>query len=374
MMQSHEGGALTDEPIELDTPWRRDPAELAGQLTRWARATIAPDVTVGEASAPGNGMSSETVLFDLHDGAGSVEHYVARLAPLPELYPVFPEYDLELQRRCMEMVRAHTDVPAPEVPHSETDPDWLGSPFIVMKRIDGVPPLDVPPYVFGGWVMDATPDERSRMQRNAVSVLTRLHVIAPDTHDLSFLMRPEHGDTALDQQLGYQRWYYDWARDGATYPLIERTFEWLDARKPSEPRTVFNWGDSRIGNMLWRDFEPVAVLDWEMATVGPPEVDLAWMIFLHDFFQDLAARFDMPGLPEFMDRSEIMATYEDLSGHAVQQLEWFEVYAALRFAIVSIRTSTRGIAYGSMEKPEDPDDLVMFRSLLEQMLAGTYWD
>ena len=35
-------------------------------------------------------------------------------------------------------------------------------------------------------------------------------------------------------------------------------------------RTVFNWGDSRIGNMLWRDFEPVAVLDWEMATVGPP--------------------------------------------------------------------------------------------------------
>ena len=83
------------------------------------------------------------------------------------------------------------------------------------------------------------------------------------------------------------------------------------------------------------------------------------------FFQDLAARFDMPGLPEFMDRAEIMRTYEDLSGHALQDLEWFEVYAALRFAIVSIRTSTRGIAYGSMEQPKDPDDLVMFRALLE---------
>ena len=44
-----------------------------------------------------------------------------------------------------------------------------------------------------------------------------------------------------------------------------------------------------------------------------------------------------------------------------------------RFAIVSIRTSKRGIAYGVMEEPADPDDLIMFRSLLEAMLAGTYW-
>ena len=265
-------------------------------------------------------------------------------------------------------------MPAPEVPYSEQELSWLGSPFIVMKRVDGVPPLDVPPYVFGGWVMDASPEDRARMQRNAVQVLARLHEITPATHDLSFLMRPEHGANALDQQLGYQRWYYDWAREGMTYPLIERTFTWLDEHRPEDCGTVFNWGDSRIGNMLWRDFEPVAVLDWEMATVGPREIDIAWMIFLHSFFQDLAARFEMPGLPDFMDRGEIAATYEEMTGHRVHALEWFEVYAALRFAVVSIRTSTRGIAYGSMEKPDDPDDLVMFRTLLEQMLAGTYWD
>ena len=261
-------------------------------------------------------MSSETVLFDLRDADGRIEHYVARVEPLPEVYPVFPEYNLDLQKRCMELVRANTDVPAPEVPYAEADPSWLGSPFIVMKRVEGVPPLDVPPYVFGGWVMDATPEERARMQHNAVDVLVRLHAITPEQHDLGFLMRPEHGDTALDQLLGYQRWYYDWAREGATYPLIERTFEWLEANRPTDVRTVFLWGDSRIGNMLWQDFAPVAVLDWEMATVGPPEVDVAWMIFLHSFFQDLAARFEMPGLPDFMDRAEIIATYEELSGHA----------------------------------------------------------
>src|SRR5262245_44219903 len=192
-------------------------------------------------------MSSETVLFDLHDADGAISQHVARLAPLPELFPVFPEYDLELQKRCMDMVRADTDVPAPEVTFSEADSSWLGTPFIVMRRIDGVPPLDVPPYVMGGWVMDASAEDRARMQRNAVRVLAALHEVTPESHDLSFLMQPTHGTDALDQQLGYQRWYYDWAREGATYPLIERTFEWLEARRPNGTRTVFNWGDARIG-------------------------------------------------------------------------------------------------------------------------------
>jgi aminoglycoside phosphotransferase (APT) family kinase protein len=362
---------MADE-ISIETPWRRDPGELAEGLTQWAAHAIRPGSVVSDVSAPGNGMSSETVLFELQGDSGS-QRYVARLAPLPELYPVFPEYDLELQRRCMDLVRARTDVPAPEVPFSEADPCWLGTPFIVMKRIDGIAPLDVPPYVFGGWLFDAPVEDRGRLQHNAVSVLARLHELRPETHDLSFLARPEHGTSALDQQLGYQRWYYEWARDGVSYPLIDRTFAWLDEHRPPEHPTVFNWGDARIGNMLWDDFEPVAVLDWEMATIGPLEVDVAWMVFLHAFFQDLAARFEMPGLPDFMVREDIAATYEAISGRPVWDLAWFEVFAALRFAIVSVRTSTRGIAYGSMEKPDDVDDLIMFRGLLEQMLDGTYW-
>ena len=137
---------------------------------------------------------------------------------------------------------------------------------------------------------------------------------------------------------------------------------------------MLNWGDARIGNMLYRDYTPVAVLDWEMATMGPREVDLAWMIFLHVFFNDLAARFEMPAMDDFMNRASVIADYEELTGVRVRDLEWFEVFAALRFAIVSVRTSARGMAYGQMEKPEDLDDLIMFRGLLEQMLPGTYWD
>jgi aminoglycoside phosphotransferase (APT) family kinase protein len=359
-----------DDALDPGTPWRRDLATVRPALERWAKRAVGDNVTVGDVSSPANGMSSETVLFELSRDQQLPEPYAARLAPLPELYPVFPAYELDIQARCMDLVRTATDVPAPDVRWLELDPQWLGAPFLVMAQIVGVSPPDMPPYVFGGWMLDATDADRRKLQTNAINVLARLHEITPANADLSFLAHPEHGHSALDQQLGYQRWYYDWARDGETYPLIERTFAWLDDHRPPERDTVFNWGDARIGNMLFRDFEVVGVLDWEMATVGPREVDLAWMIFLHRFFQDLAQRFEMPGIAGFMDRDEVAATYESMSGARVGDLDWYEVYAALRFAIVSVRTSTRGIAYGTMERPEELDDLIMFRTMLEEMLSA----
>jgi aminoglycoside phosphotransferase (APT) family kinase protein len=136
---------------------------------------------------------------------------------------------------------------------------------------------------------------------------------------------------------------------------------------------VLNWGDARIGNMLWEGVTPSAVLDWEMAAIGPAEVDVAWMIFLHRFFQDLAERYGFPGLPDFLRRDRVAEIYTELTGRPVEALEWFEVFAALRFATISVRTSLRGIEYGTQEQPEDLEDLIMFRHLLEQMLDGTYW-
>ena len=361
-----------ENPLEIDTPWRRDLAEVGPALERWARAVVDAGARVANAAAPGNGMSSETVLFEMTVG-GETERYAARLAPTADVYPVFPEYDIELQAKCMKLVRAQTDVPAPEVRWLELDEQWLGTRFLVMKRIDGDAPPDIPPYVFMGWVADATPEQRAAMQRRTLEVLVALHRLHPGNADLSFLARPQHGDTALRQQLGHERWYYEWAREGISYPLIESTFAWLEEHWPDERETVLNWGDARVGNILYRDFAPVAVLDWEMATIGPREVDIAWMIFLHSFFDDMAVRFGMAGMTDFMQRDAITAGYEELSGRPVRSLEWFEVFAALRFAIVSVRTSTRGIAYGTMEKPDDPDDLIMFRNLLEQMLDGSYW-
>lgn len=129
-----------------------------------------------------------------------------------------------------------------------------------------------------------------------------------------------------------------------------------------------------MGNILWRDCEPVAVVDWEMATVGPPEVDIAWMIWLHAFFQNLARQYGLPGMPDFLQRRQVAATYEQISGRPVRDLEWYEAYAMLRMAIIIVRTSMRSVVFGTAQRPDDPNDLINFRGLLEQVMAGTYFD
>ena len=110
--------------------------------------------------------------------------------------------------------------------------------------------------------------------------------------------------------------YYEWVRgDDLRVPVIEAGFAWIEANWPAdEGETVISWGDSRIGNILYRDFEPVAVLDWEMAAVAPREVDIGWMIFIHDFFEHVAQQIELPGMPHFMRRDDVAATYEAASG------------------------------------------------------------
>src|SRR5207247_1215085 len=80
--------------------------------------------------------------------------------------------------------------------------------------------------------------------------------------------RPE--PTPFRRHAGDQGEYYRWAMDGLRVPVLERAFAWLDDHLPSdEGPTVLSWGDARIGNILYRDFAPVGVLDWEMALLGP---------------------------------------------------------------------------------------------------------
>jgi aminoglycoside phosphotransferase (APT) family kinase protein len=110
------------------------------------------------------------------------------------------------------------------------------------------------------------------------------------------------------------------------------------------------------------------VLDWEMAALGPAEVDVAWMIFMHRFFEDMTHKYEMPCLEDFLQRDRVAEIYAEESGHELHDLEWYEMFAAQRFAIVSIRTTRRTVAYGDAEAPDDLDDVIMFRSLLEEMV------
>jgi aminoglycoside phosphotransferase (APT) family kinase protein len=360
----------------------RDYGEVRARLERWLAGRLpdgaAPRITELQPTSA-NGMSNETLLLSADwQEADEPRHerLVARLAPDRRDVPVFPRYDLERQYEVIRLVGEVSDVPVPPVWWSEPDPGAIGTAFFVMGHVDGRVPPDVMPYTFGdNWLYDAAPDEQRCLQEATVSLLARLHAVEDPEGRFGFL-RPDHpGDTPLRRRVAAARAWYDFAAaDGFPSPLVERGFAWLDAHWPrDEGETVLSWGDARIGNILYDGFAPAAVLDWEMATLGPRELDLGWLIYGHRIFDDIAGTFGLPGMPEFMRADDVAAHYESLTGHRLGDLAFYGTLAALQYAIVFLRTGARSVHFGEQEPPAEVDDLLHNREPLERMLVGEYW-
>ncbi|MFI7124101.1 phosphotransferase family protein [Nonomuraea sp. NPDC050153] len=343
----------------------RDLVELRDNLAGWLRGRVGGSASVSEVSRPSeNGMSSETLFFTATWSEGATR-CVARLAPAAEAVPVFPSYDLRAQFEIMRLAREKAGIPAPRALWFESDPDHLGTPFLVMERADGDVPPDVMPYTFGSWLLDAAPADQRKVQDAGVAVLAALHRAEFTPEELA-----PFGAAGLGAHVEAQRGYYEWAHGQRPIPVLERAFRWLESHWPEEPGPdVLCWGDARIGNMMFKDFAPVAVLDWEMAAVGPPELDLSWMIFLHRFFQDLTVGAGLPGMPDFMGREDVCQKYRELTGYEPRDMDFYEMYAALRHGIVMARVWQRRIHFGEQPRPDDPDDLVLHRATIEELLA-----
>ncbi|WP_030560537.1 phosphotransferase family protein [Streptomyces aureocirculatus] len=335
----------------------RDPAEVARRLSDWLDAQLpgarAVDVSVPES----NGMSSETLLFDIEHPEPPLRHCALRLAADPDAYTVFPVYDMARQHRTMRLVAERSDVPVPRVLWLERDPGPLGAPFFVMERVAGRVPPDVMPYAYeGNWLYEASDAERAHLEEATVGVIAHLHDQVPPA-EAGFLALPGEG-SALRRHVAFQRAYYAWVVDGLPRsPLVESAFAKLGELWPrDEGAPVLNWGDARIGNVVYDGFEPAAVLDWEMACLAPPEVDIGWIVFLHRFFQDLTVRFGQPGLPDFLRRD----------------MDFYTLYAALRHAVIMLRVAYRQVHFGEVTVERDPDTLILHHDRLAAMVQGDF--
>lgn len=352
----------------------RDLQELTDRLTGWL-ATRLPGARAVNVSVPeSNGLSSETLLFDIEHPEPPLRACALRLAADPAAYTVFPVYDMPRQYRTMRLVAEHTDLPVPRVLWLEEDPGPLGAPFFVMERIAGRVPPDVMPYTYeGNWLHAASDEERESLEAASIGLLARLHDQVPPK-EADFLSSKGDG-SPLARHVEAQRAYYEWVIDGLSRsPLIESAFGRLDDLWPrDEGETVLNWGDARIGNVIYDRFDPVAVLDWEMAAPAPREVDLGWTVYLHRFFQDLTMGFGQAGLPEFLRRDRVERRYAELTGHTPRDMEFYTLYAALRHAIVMLRIAYRQVHFGEVAVPTDPDTLILHHDSLRAMVQGSYW-
>ncbi|WP_168701828.1 phosphotransferase family protein [Gordonia paraffinivorans] len=374
---------MATEPVveHLDHLQRssRDTASVPATLAAWLAGQpdtpdAAPEVTV-EAGVDANGMSSETIPVTATWPGSPAREWVMRMAPAAADIPVFRTYRMDHQFETMRLVAELTDVPVPRVHHLEPTGSLLGAPFFLMDRLAGGVPPDVMPYTFGdNWFADASAEDRRRMQDALIEVIADLHSIPEPARRFGFLLEDlPPGDTVLARLLAWLRDWYDLSAEGiGRSPLVERALDWLAAHFPDDAaagESVLSWGDARLGNTMFVDAAPTAVLDWEMARLGPRELDVAWAIFAHQVFQELATMAGLPGLPDLLREDDVRATYLDRTGVELGDLRWFHVFAAVQWCCVFMRTGARRVHFGEMERPDDVDGTLFYhRPLLERLL------
>ena len=212
------------------------------------------------------------------------------------------------------------------------DPSVFGAPFYLMQRVDGVP---VRSNIPASWVDEA--EEQRRAINDLVDALVEIHAVdwhgcgLDDlAHQPGYLARQI--DKWLDQLASYR---------GRDLPGAHRAAEWLRGSVPAEPPQALCHGDYKLDNALFAVDLParvLAVVDWEMASLGDPLVDLAWMLFFHAgpggvFPLGLAAepRFDRSVLPSVDD---LVERYASRSGRDLSHLDWYHVFARWKMAIV----------------------------------------
>ena len=320
------------------TPLLEDTENTRQKLESWLSSHLGQDISIPELTIPeATGMSNVTLLFDMNweqDGQARCEPVVARLQPEIDR-PVFPDYDLSLQYEVMEVVGRSSDIPVPTLRGLETNKELLGVQFYIMKRTDGRIPTDMPPYNMDGWMMHETSiEQRQSMWRSAVDVMARYHKL--DYREMGFGKLHVAGQTPLQQQLSYWQNYLEWALEGAGHDICQRALDWLQANQPEDEPTVLCWGDSRLGNIIFKESLDgvAAVLDWEMAVLGNPVQDIAWFNYLDATFAEGLGMPRLEGLPSYEDT---VAQWQEVSGYSARDYNFYLVFASMRYGLILSR-------------------------------------
>ena len=289
---------------------QRDEGELRAGLERWLGRGV------GEIERPDPGWSCETVIVD--------RELVVRLPPLGD--GIFPSYDLA-QQAAVQTAVASVGVPVAEPVRYEPDPSFLGAPFLAMPFVDGPIPGA---FTAGDPWLTGLPDDAARrtVWESFLRTISAIHDV--DHRDLGLR-------AGLVGELEWWERYVGWATEGSPPLALRDALAWCRSHRPDgeEPPWSLLWGDVRLGNVVFDPdrFEPRAVLDWDMASVGPVEMDLAWFLALEQVPADLTGMT----VAGFGGRADAIATVEHHLGRELQDLDWHETFALVRASAVSTR-------------------------------------
>jgi aminoglycoside phosphotransferase (APT) family kinase protein len=257
---------------------------------------------------------------------------VLRRPPLGHVLPT--AHDMAREYRVISALRP-TATPVPATVLLCEDPAVLGVTFYVMERIRGHTVRDRLPAAWPD-----TAETRQAMSRVLMETLSELHSVEPQSVGLSDFGRPAG---YLERQL--RRWWQQWeASKTEELPEIEELRRRLEAGLPAAQPPGIVHGDYRLDNTMFSLDDPsriVAVLDWEMSTLGDPLADLGLLlVYWADSSDppDLIGGMALPTLTMqsgFMTREELVAAYAARSQRALGSLPWYVCLGYYKLAIIA---------------------------------------
>ncbi|MCW2560849.1 MAG: putative aminoglycoside phosphotransferase [Mycobacterium sp.] len=315
--------------------------ELPTALEPIVRSHIpgAAHATIANWAPTERGFSTETFLFDV-TGIDGDQSSLGLVFRRPPEFAILPDYDLRRQFLTMQRLEP-SPIPVPRVRWIDPEPDALGTPYLIMDRIDGaVSVSDMPPYHQAGIYADTDDAGRATLWNECLDIVAAVHRLDPAEYRLGFLDLAAYGDTPPQRVATFLRYAITWATgDAPIKPTFARALDWLDVHLYDPERVTLCWGDARMSNVLYGpDHRAVAALDWEVAYLGDPEADLAWMFMTDWVSSPLVDRAPAPGTPS---REETIERYQRLTGHRVRNMRFNDVTAALLLAVALIRLNGR---------------------------------
>ncbi len=291
-------------------------------LETFLRNEIGKQFTTFEVKQFQAGSSNLTYCIRLDD-----EEYVLRRPPFGNR--VKSAHDMS---REFGVLKSLSEVykPAPKPLLYCADASVIGSEFYLMEHRRGL-------IVRGDWPEDVSFDDK-QVTRSFISNLAALHSIDYEKAGLAGLGKPK-GYTRRQVE-GWSKRYFNSKTD--EWPDVENAIEWLNGRIPADDGAALVHNDYKFDNIMLDSNDPneiVAVLDWEMATIGSPLMDLGTTL---GYWMSAEAGDEMMSMPfnpkvlmERVTRSDLVEIYASVSSRDVSNINYYYVFGTFKIAVIA---------------------------------------
>lgn len=275
--------------------------------------------------------------YTVSDAAG--QRWVLRRPPLGHVLAT--AHDMGREYSLISAL-APTDVPVPPAVGICSDDAVNGAPFYVMGYVDGHVPRD---HATVERVFE--PGLRPTLAGEVVDVLARIHALDPDAVGLGELGRREG---YIDRQV--RRWHRQWEQSKTReLGVVEEVHAWLSDNIPDQGPATIVHGDYRLDNCMFDDSgRMLAVLDWELCTLGDPLADVGLlMVYWTEPGDETAALLDAPtAAGEFPGRAELLSRYAAASQRDLSLIDYYVAFGYWKLACILEGVYARyvGGAYG----------------------------